>query len=73
MLHVNIIILHADINKSHINIIMLHVNIMYHSFGGGGGKSGSNLNSNSVKVQRERLSLEQTLLAMHFSNTFSFK
>ena len=27
MWHVNIIILHVDINKSHVNLIMLHVNI----------------------------------------------
>ena len=28
-LHVNIIILHVDINKRHVNMIMLHVDIMY--------------------------------------------
>ena len=27
--HVNIIMLHVDINKSHVNIIMLHVDIIY--------------------------------------------
>ena len=27
MWHVNIIILHVDINNSHVNLIMLHVNI----------------------------------------------
>ena len=29
MLHVNIIMLHVDMNKSHVNIDMLHVTIMY--------------------------------------------
>ena len=28
-LHVNIIMLHVDLNKSHVNIIMLHVDIIY--------------------------------------------
>ena len=27
--HVNIIMLHVDINKSHVNIIMLHIDIIY--------------------------------------------
>ena len=27
--HVNIIMLHVDIDKSHVNIIMLHVDIIY--------------------------------------------
>ena len=32
--HVNIIMLHVDINKSHVNIIMLHVDIIYLAFRG---------------------------------------
>ena len=27
--HVNIFMMHVDINKSHVNIIMLHVDIIY--------------------------------------------
>ena len=27
MLHVNLILLHFDVNKSHVNIIMMHIDI----------------------------------------------
>ena len=38
MFHVDIIMLHIDINNSHVNLIMLHVDIIYLAKGGGGGK-----------------------------------
>ena len=28
-MHVNIIMVHVDINKSHVNLILLHVDIIY--------------------------------------------
>ena len=37
MLHVNIIMLHVDINESHMNMIMLHVDKIYQACRGGGG------------------------------------
>ena len=32
--HVDIIMLHVDIDKSHANIIILHVDIIYHAYRG---------------------------------------